>query len=383
MQTAIANESQGKQLQVVLKESDQPDKIDARVIVKESKDWNFSTSLNNSGSPATGRDRFSLVGGHANLFDLDHNFSAAYTTSLANPSRVQQLGLNYKIPLYGLGGVLGLSSTHSDVTGDFGPFSSNGAGQTMGLSYSHYLHPEGGRRSNITFSLDDKQFDPTVINGVPVPGQMNRRSRPLTLAYNVRVETDNLAYGYNVELAANLASGSGNNLAAYQSEDPRIRSASFRLLRAGFNYLGALGASGWTISGRGLMQYSSAALISGEQFGIGGASSVRGTGERPVSGDRGLFGSLEFGSPELLPGLRWLGFLDAGYVGSETSAASPKLASDRLSSFGLGLRYSAGMIAASVEWARLIAGSKVLLALNSESPQKGDHKVHVNLSIRF
>ena len=123
--------------------------------------------------------------------------------------------------------------------------------------------------------------------------------------------------------------------------------------------------------------------LSGEQFGIGGASSVRGTTERPVSGDRGVFGSLEFNSPELMPGLRWAGFVDAGHVSSETSAASPKLASDRLGSFGLGLRYSAGMISASAEWARLIAGSKVPLALNSESPQKGDHKVHLNLSVRF
>ncbi len=382
VQTAIANESQGKQIQVVLKESDQPDKIDARVVVKESKDWNFSTSLNNSGSAATGRDRFSLVGGHANLFDLDHNFSAAYTTSLANASNVKQLGLNYKIPLYRMGGVLGFSHTRSDVTGNFGPFSSSGAGQTMGLSYSHYLHPEGGRRSNITLGFDDKQFDPTQINGVPVPGQLERRTRPISLGYNVRVEADKNVYGYNVDWVANLSGGAGNNLAAYQSEDPRVRTASFRLLRAGVNYLGSLG-SGWTVGARGQMQYSPDALISGEQFGIGGAASVRGTGERPVSGDRGFFGSLELTSPELLPGLRWAGFVDAGFVSSETSPASPKLASDRLASLGVGLRYSFGQFSASAEWARLITGSRVPLALNSESPQKGDHKVHVNLSIRF
>jgi hemolysin activation/secretion protein len=382
VQTAIANESQGKQIQVVLKESTQPDTIDARVVVKESKDWNFAVSLNNSGTKATGHDRFSLVGGHANLFDLDHSFSAAYTTSLARASDVRQLGLNYKIPLYKLGGVLGFSHTRSDVTGSFGPFSSNGAGQTMGLSYSHYLHPEGGRRSNITLGLDDKQFDPTLINGVPVPGQLERRTRPLSLGYNVRVETDKSAYGYNLDLVANLAGGAGNNLTAYQSEDPRIRTASFRLLRAGANYLGALG-SGWMLGLRGQAQYSSNALISGEQFGIGGAQSVRGTGERPVSGDRGIFGSAEFTSPELRPGLRWAGFVDAGFVASDTSPASPKLASDRLASFGLGLRYSVGRVSASAEWARLFMGSKVPLALNSESPQKGDHKLHVNLSIRF
>jgi hemolysin activation/secretion protein len=382
VQTAIANESQGKQIQVVLKESTQPDTIDARVVVKESKDWNFSVSLNNSGTKATGRDRFSLAGGHANLFDLDHNFSAAYTTSLANTSDVRQLGLNYKVPLYKLGGVLGFSHTRSDVTGNFGPFSSNGAGQTMGLSYSHYMYPEGGRRSNVTLGFDDKRFDPTLINGVLVPGQLERRTRPVSLGYNVRVETDKSAYGYNLDLVANVPGGAGNNLTAYQSEDPRIRSASFRLLRAGVNYLGGLG-SGWMLGLRGQIQYSPDALISGEQFGIGGASSVRGTSERPVSGDRGFFGSVELTSPELRPGLRWAGFVDAGFVGSETSPASPKLAHDRLASFGLGLRYSLGRLSASAEWSRLFMGSRLPLALNSESPQKGDHKLHVNLSIRF
>lgn len=383
VQTAIANENQGKQVQVVIKEGGDNDTIDARIVVKESKPWNFSTSLSNTGSAATGHDRFSLVGGHSNLFDLDHHFSAAYTTSLARPSSVRQLGLNYRVPLYAMGAVLGLSHTRSDVVGSFGPFSSTGAGQTLGLSYSHYFAPEGGRRSNLTLAVDDKQFDPTQINGVPVPGQLARRSTPLSLAYAQRVEADGLAWGFNAEIATNLGMGSGNNLSAYQSEDPRIRTARWTLLRLGGNYMTALGSRGWVLSARAQAQYSRDALISGEQFGIGGASSVRGTGERPVSGDRGLFASVEFTSPEWLPGLRWVGFMDAGAVGSQTSPASPKLASDGLSSLGFGLRYNRGPVAASAEWARLMSGSRVPLAVNSESPQKGDHKLHVNLMFRF
>ncbi len=382
IQTAISNENQGKQVQVVLKEGDEPDRIDVRVVVKESDPWNFSAGLSNTGSTATGRDRLALVGSHANLFDRDHQFSGAYTTSVANSGSVMQLGMNYRVPLYQLGGVLGLSYTKSDVTGNFGPFSSNGAGQTMGLSYSHYLAPEGGRRSNFTLALDDKVFDPTLINGVPIPGQLERRSRPLSLAYNVRTEADGRVWGYSADLVANLGGGSGNSLAAYQSEDPRIRTAGFKLLRLGANYLGAFG-SGWMVGARSQFQFSADALISGEQFGIGGASSVRGTGERPVSGDSGLFASLELTSPELHPGLRWIGFMDAGFVSSETAPTSPKLASDRLASLGLGLRYTQGRVSASAEWARLITGSKVPLAVNAESPQKGDHKLHVNLLIRF
>lgn len=383
VQTALANESQGKQVQVVLKEGVANDTVDARIVVKESKPWNFSVSASNTGSSATGRDRLAFVGSHANLFDLDHQFSAAYTTSFAQSSNVKQLGLNYKIPLYAWGGMFGLNHTRSDVTGNFGPFSSNGAGQTYGLSYSHYFAPEGGRRSNLTLALDDKQFDPTQINGVPVPGQLERRTRPLSISYNMRVEADGLAWGFNADLVTNLGGGSGNNLAAYQSEDPRIQTARWKAVRLGGNFMSLLGTSGWMMSARLQAQYSPDALISGEQFGIGGASSVRGTGERPVSGDRGLFTSMEFTSPEWIPGLRWVGFLDAGVVGSHTSPASPKIGTDGLSSLGFGLRYNRGPISASAEWARILTGSRVPLAVNSESPQKGDHKLHVNLMYRF
>ena len=111
VQTAIANESQGKQVQVSLKEADVADKIDAKVIVKETKPWNFSVGLSNTGTTSSGADRFTVSGGHANVFGLDHQFVGAYTTSLERPADVKQIGLNYRVPFYRWGGVLGLSLT--------------------------------------------------------------------------------------------------------------------------------------------------------------------------------------------------------------------------------------------------------------------------------
>ena len=109
VQTAIANESAGKQVQIALKEAEAADQIDARVVVTESKPWNFALSLANTGSRASGRDRLTFSGSHANVLDLDHQFTGAYTTSIEKTSDVQQLGLNYKAPLYRLGGVAAAS----------------------------------------------------------------------------------------------------------------------------------------------------------------------------------------------------------------------------------------------------------------------------------
>jgi hemolysin activation/secretion protein len=381
VQTAMANESQGKQVQVGLKESDEADKIDVHVVVKEAKPWNLSASLSNTGTQATGTDRLSLVGSHSNVFDLDHQFSGAYTTSVQHTDAVKQLGANYRIPMYSAGGTLGLAYTHSDVAGNFGSFSSTGAGQTAGLSYSQQLAPRGGRRASISFGLDDKRFDPTKINDVPVPGQEPRGARPLSLGYNAKIESDTAVWGYDAELALNVPGGKGNDLASYQSEDARIATVHWKALRAGANTLSSF--AGWLYSAKAQLQYSPHALISGEQFGLGGATSVRGTDERPLSGDSGVLGSFELSTPELQPGLRALGFVDAGWLANHNTAGSSKPPSDHLASAGLGLRYASGAWALSGEWGRIVNGSVMAQTPGSSIPKTGDQKVHLNLSLRL
>ena len=383
IQTAIANENPNKQIQVGVKESDEPDKIDASISVKETRPWSFSVGLSNAGSPSSGRDRFTVSGGHTNLFNRDHQFNGAYTTSLERVQDVTQVGLTYRIPLYTLGGVVGASYTRSDVVGNFGAFTSTGAGHTFGVNYTHYLPPEGGRRSYMTLGLDDKVFDVALINNIPVPGQLARRSRPITLGYSARSEADTSVLGYNVDFAANTSGGRGNDLLSYQTEDPRITTTQWKVLRAGLNYSASL-TENWVWGVRGQFQYSPDVLISGEQFGLGGITSVRGAkSERPISGDRGVSVSLEVTSPEFTPGLRVVGFLDAGWLGNNNPNGATKLASDSLSGVGLGLRYGNGPFSLSLDYGRLLTSSKVALTVNAGSPQKGDDKLYLNLAVRF
>lgn len=381
VQTAIANESPGKQVQVTLKESEEPDRIDARILVKESKPWYVSVNAANTGSKATGNDRTTLAAGHANIADLDHSLTLAFTTSMERPDDVRQYGLNYRIPMYRWGGVLGANFTQSDVQGDFGSFKSTGAGQTAGISYNHYLAPQGGFRSYLLLGVDDKQFNVTKINGVPLAGQATRRSLPLTLGYNARLESDLATWGYNADVAINLPGGNGNDLASYRTEDTRISTASWTALHGGANYLAGLGR-GWLWGVRGQIQYSPDALIAGEQFGIGGASSVRGTGERPISGDSGVSLSGEITTPELVPGWRALGFVDAGWL-SNNSPNANKLASDNIASVGLGVRYVRSGLSLSADYGRVITGSALPAASGTTYPREGDDKLHINLTARF
>ena len=381
VQTAIANENPNKQVQVGLREADQPDRIDATIEVKDSRPWTAAVGLSNAGSESTGRDRLTVSAAHTNLFNLDHQFVGAYTTSIQRTEDVKQLGLQYKAPLYGLGMVLGAAYTHSDVVGNFGTFSSTGAGDTFGVNATWYLHPEGGRRSYVTLSLDDRLFDATVIDGTPVG--VDRRSRPVTLGYAARIEADNRVWGYNLDLAANTGSGRNNDLPSYQNEDPRIATVHWQALRGGISHAASF-ARDWLWSARGQFQYSPKVLISGEQFGLGGLGSVRGTSEdRPITGDKGAFASLEITTPELAAGLRLIGFVDAGWLGNNQPNETTKPGSDTLASLGLGLRYGNGPFAASLEYGRLLNGSKVPLSANSAAPQRGDDRLYVNVTWRF
>ena len=269
------------------------------------------------------------------------------------------------------------------MVGNFGAFTSTGAGHTLALNYTLYLPPQGGRRSYVTLGIEDKVFDAAKINDIVVPDQLDRRSRPLTLGYNARTESDRSVWGYHVDLAANTGSGANNDLASYQSEDPRVDTVRWKALRGGISYLAPL-AQTWLLGARGQFQFSPDVLISGEQFGLGGVSSVRGTSvERPVTGDKGVSASVELTTPELVAGLRLLGFVDAGWVGNHRANGANRPSSDRLASVGLGARYAAGPFALTADYGRVVVGSRVPLAFNPAAPKRGEDKLYVTASLRF
>jgi len=382
LQTALANENPGKQTQISFKEGAEPDRIDATVVVAEQGPVQWTLGLANTGAASSGRDRFTMAAGHANLWGQDHQLNAAYTTSLARAGDVSQLGVSYRLPFYTVGGMLGMSYTRSDVVGSFGSFTSTGAGHTLGLSYTHYLPFDGGRRAWWSASVDDKVYDVAQINSIAVPGQRMRRSRPLTLSYAVRHEAEGHFLAYNMDVALNLPGGSGNDAAAYTSEDPRVVSSRWRALRGGLSYAMSLPAQ-WQFVARTQFQHSNQTLISGEQFGLGGAGSVRGVPERALSGDRGALVSMELTSPELAKGLRWAAFVDGGWLSNVAPVSSTRPGSDQLASVGLGLRYATTGFVLTADYARVVTGSVVPLTLNPSAPKRGDQKLHLNLLARF
>jgi outer membrane protein assembly factor BamA len=88
---------------------------------------------------------------------------------------------------------------------------------------------------------------------------------------------------------------------------------------------------------------------------------------------------------ELAPGLRLLGFLDAGWKASNgTNVTAASLSSDSVSSAGLGLRFTSPVgFVVSADYGRVIGGSAVPVTVNSTSAQSGNDKIHFSFSMRF
>ena len=379
IQNALANESLNRRLSVLLRESETASEINATVRVTGERPWFAAVSLSNGGNRETGRDRLTVIASHGNLWDRDHALDLAYTTSLDSPSAVRQLGASYKIPLYSLGGVVSAGLSSSTIKGDFGAFTTNGAGTSMSLGYLQHLGGSGSSRHFLQLRLDDKLSQALAVNGLAIG--VDRRSRPISVGYLFKGAANNAPFGFGVDYSVNTPSGAGNNDVSYQLEDPqRPLRARWNKLRADANLSLELPAK-WQLQWRGQAQYASAPLISSEQLIAGGRTWLRGAGS--VFGDRGWLSAIDVYSPELMPGLRGLLFFDVASL-ANNNATLARPASDVLASAGVGLRYNhtSGWYA-SADYAQLLKGSVIALSTNTAAPQRGNSSVYVTVGARF
>lgn len=370
---AAANEHPSKALDITFRQSDAPDSVDAEVKVQEQPPLGFFVGVNNTGERRTGSWRATAGVQYTNLWDRDHAITATYTTSPEKTSDVQQYGFYYRMPFYSVSGALTLFYAYSDVNTGLvaNAFEVSGRGRFGGIHWRQHLTPTGPYSHSIEAGLDDRFFDNNVVFGGTQLG-VDVRSRPVNLTYHGRYDAADASLGGSLQYARNVSGGADNNDAAYAANRAGA-SSGWDAWRYGID--GQWRLAPWVLALRVRGQYSDEPLIPGEQFGLGGATSVRGLREREVTGERGIAFSVEALRPLPWEGVTALVFADGGEV--RAVGPTPGLPSRQGAfSLGAGLRFSlARRLFASLDVAQVIDGTT--------ASRSGDRRAHFSLVYRF
>ena len=384
----LANESYAKQTQVTFRQGEKADTVDALVRISDSDPVRHVVTIDNTGGQQAGKYRTGYAFQHANLFNRDHLLTAQYVTSPGHISDVTIFGANYRLPFYSIGGALDFSASYSNVNSGIvattaGSYSISGSGTVMGVRYTQLLQRIGDWDQRVTAGIDYRYFQNKVLpNGTNASLVPDLVSRPLTFSYSGFARSEQREWRASISAAQNIPGGGKGSTAAFQAPGSRAgATANFRTVRFNGFAKQSLPAN-WALQAQFSGQYSGDALISGEQFGIGGVESVRGFREREVLNDRGYRTSLELQSPNM-PKMfgttdtrtQVIAFYDAGSVRRNKPLPGENTATS-ISSAGAGLRVGLGNSAQiRLDLASVLQGGGVR--------RSGEKMLHANLTFLF
>jgi hemolysin activation/secretion protein len=380
----IANENPSKKVTLELKDGGEPGVIDGVAQVVDEKPWSVGAVLDNSGFDPSGRYHVTAQYQNFNLWGLDHVFSAQYTTSVGDASKISVYGAGYHIPLYASGDSLDFYGSYSNINA--GTVSAglvdllvSGAGTTYGAHYNHGLPRIGHYDSQLTAGFDHKAFrNDVVLTGLQLGGDVT--VDPFSLSYAGQWALPGGDLNLYMTVVHNVPGGAhasdANFTAARSGAAP-----SYGLLRYGAGYTRTLPRE-WqmrlTLNG----QSTHDALVPGEQFGVGGAASVRGLHEREIADDAGFAASAELYTPNVYAAARGaaarctvLAFIDDGHV-SRNQALPGEETRLSVSSAGVGLRLASGRtLSLQMDYGRVISAS--------DNQQKGEQRLHALIAAAF
>src|SRR3984957_16718543 len=158
----MANENPSKKVNLELQSGEQPGVIDALEQVTDSRTWSVGGELDNSGYESSGRTHLTAQYQNFDLGGLDHTFSAQYTTSTEDPSKLRVYGAGYHLPLYGYADSLEFYGTYSTihsaiVAAGLLDLQVSGAGAVFGVHFNHNLPRIGHYDSQLGLGLHRKE----------------------------------------------------------------------------------------------------------------------------------------------------------------------------------------------------------------------------------
>lgn len=363
----------------VLRAGRTPGTVDVELKIDDELPAHGSLEVNNRYTADTSETRASLNLSYDNLFQRQHSLSLQYQTAPQEPDEARVVAATYALPAWDTGHFASLYAvdTNSEVA-TVGTLSVLGNGRIYGARYTIPLPAHESYFHTLTLGGDFKDFDEDVLLTEEERLQTPIQYAGWSLSYGAQVPTEHTLNSFNV--AANFGLRGLAN-APEEFENKRFKAkANFFYLRAN-----AMHERRWLFGTQLALrlagQFTTEPLISNEQFGIGGADSVRGYLESAELGDLGIAGSLQWRTPSLgewlgsrTAGLNAFVFVDAGSV-AVIDALPGQASRVDLSSWGSGLRFAAWGLQADLDWAYPLNGT--------DNTERGDSRIHFRVSYGF
>jgi hemolysin activation/secretion protein len=341
-QITEANRLPDRQVTPVIHAGEAPGTIDVDLKVTEQEPLHGSLEMNNENSPYTTPLRLTANLRYDNLWQMGHSLSATYEVAPQNTKDATVFAGSYVAPIWNTPFSLLLFgfNTDSDIAA-IGGVDVLGKGHDIGVRAIYQYKTMGPFAQSLSFGFDYKhflEFD-RLESGDVSAGAVSYW--PITATYSVKQQTQSTT-SLSLAITANPR-GLGNSDAGFVNKRAYAE-ANFVHANLDFEHTQPLwgGFQGdLRISGQG----ASGALVSSEEFSVGGFSSVRGYLEAEDIGDEGIFESLEIRTPILLKAysgmlddLRVYAFLDDGNAWVLKSQAEQKSVLS-LYSTGIGTRF--------------------------------------------
>ena len=356
----FANESPSKQVDVILRPGTQAGVVDATIDVIDVRPLKAFLTFDNTGNPQTGDYRLGLGVQHSNLFNRDHVGTLNFSTSPEKQDQVRLYSGSYRLPMYNLGNSMDFILAYSDVSIGTtptvaGPLNFTGKGAYLGMRFNQLLRRRGEYSHRLVYGIDYRAFENDCTLGVfgdaaCGPAAVDVTVMPVSVVYRGNWAKPTLISDFYIALSRNIpgaANGKNEDFNAARASPLGEEGASsnYLILRLGANMVNAYN-NNWQTRIAVNAQYSPDALVPGEQFGIAGATAVRGFLEREIVRDSGVIGNLELYTPnlagKLIPGesnVRGLVFLDIAGAVNQTLAGESRERT-LISSLGAGLRWN-------------------------------------------
>lgn len=292
-----------------------PGTVDVDLNVEDERPFHGSVELNNRRTANTEPLRLDASARYENLWQLGHSLTLTASVAPIRPKEAWSLSASYlyRVPdNEKLSFLFSALKSEGETRSTFGGGAGGGSNEVSGAAIANSPTGQLGGRAVFTLpqwdnlfhtfniGVDYKESDQTVdtfLEGEFVGTTVTPvRYWTGAASYNATHQGDDALTQFNTDLTVGIR-GLGSDADKFDAK--RIfAKQSFVSLKGDLSYTRELPKNfQWFSKVQG--QISNQALISSEQFGLGGLDSVRGYLESENVGDNGLAGTVEIRSPNL------------------------------------------------------------------------------------